>query len=141
MHKRWLILLLLLVLGSCSSAEEAADTTAPAELPTAAAPAAVDVEIEVESPRAEDEPEESGLPPTFTPEPTLPPNDSAPVSVEVNELGTPMPQSAQQTYTVQAGDTLAEIAADFGITLDALVEANNIADIDQIEIGDTLVIP
>ena len=39
------------------------------------------------------------------------------------------------------GDTLAEIAGRFGITVEALVEANNIVDIDRIEVGDVLAIP
>lgn len=89
-------------------------------------------------------PADTGLPPTFTPPPT------AAVFADVNvglgsataEPGTPTPLPAgAQTYTIQRGDTVALIAGRFGITVDALVEANNIENIDRIEIGDVLVIP
>ena len=45
------------------------------------------------------------------------------------------------TYTVVAGDTLGAIAERFGTTVEAIVEANNIADANVIEIGQVLVIP
>jgi LysM repeat protein len=46
-----------------------------------------------------------------------------------------------QTYVVQVGDTLAEIAITFNVPLDVLVRANNISDPDHIEVGQELVIP
>lgn len=79
---------------------------------------------------------DSGLPPTFTPAPTEPVATALPVG-EAGTAGT----EGQETYTVQAGDTLAEIAAAFGVTLDALVEANNIENVDVIEVGQVLIIP
>jgi len=79
---------------------------------------------------------DSGLPATFTPAPTEP----VPTSLPVGEGGT-ADTEGQQTYVVQPGDTLAEIAAAFGVTLDALVEANNIENIDVIEVGQVLIIP
>lgn len=45
------------------------------------------------------------------------------------------------TYTVQAGDTLTKIADQFGITVQALTQANGISDPSIIHIGQTLVIP
>ena len=45
------------------------------------------------------------------------------------------------SYTVVAGDSLSAIAARFGVPLDALVAANNIADPALIEVGQTLIIP
>lgn len=45
---------------------------------------------------------------------------------------------AESTYTVAAGDTLSELARDFGITTAALAEANGIADPDLILAGATL---
>jgi len=48
---------------------------------------------------------------------------------------------AQTTYTVVAGDTLNAIAAQFGTTVEAIVEANDLADPDVIDIGQVLVIP
>ena len=49
--------------------------------------------------------------------------------------------SAAQTYTVRRGDTLSEIAARFGTTVNELVRLNNIADRDRIYPGQVLVIP
>jgi LysM repeat protein len=42
---------------------------------------------------------------------------------------------------VQEGDTLAEIAADFGTSVAALQAANGIEDPNEILIGEVLVIP
>ena len=48
--------------------------------------------------------------------------------------------AAAQTYTIQRGDTLSEIAERFGTTVDELVRLNNIADRDRIYEGDRLII-
>jgi murein DD-endopeptidase MepM/ murein hydrolase activator NlpD len=50
-------------------------------------------------------------------------------------------QESPPTYTVVPGDTLAEIAQRLGVTLDALVTANQIADPSLIRVGQVLVIP
>lgn len=42
---------------------------------------------------------------------------------------------------VQEGDTLAGIAEQFGVTIDALMQANSITDPDNLQIGDVLTIP
>ncbi|MGD0005150.1 MAG: peptidoglycan DD-metalloendopeptidase family protein [Anaerolineaceae bacterium] len=44
-------------------------------------------------------------------------------------------------YIVQNGDTLTQIAIEFGITLNALIEANNINDPNAITVGTSLIIP
>jgi LysM repeat protein len=54
---------------------------------------------------------------------------------------TPPAEDEVLTYTVQPGDTLAALAARYGVTVDLLVEANQIADRDLIEIGQVLAIP
>jgi LysM repeat protein len=80
------------------------------------------------SPRVTPKP---GLPPTWTPQPTLLP-------------ATPVPtrqQAQQATYVVQRGDTLAVIAQRFGVTLSDLARQNNIQNVDRIEVGQVLVIP
>ena len=49
-------------------------------------------------------------------------------------------QEAAQTYTVQSGDTLYEIATKFGTTVSALKGANNLTS-DMIRVGQVLYIP
>ncbi len=68
--------------------------------------------------------------PTATARPTREPADR-----------TPTPAPAPQTYTVQAGDTLAAVAVRFGTSVEALQAANGIDDTDVILVGQVLVIP
>jgi LysM repeat protein len=44
-------------------------------------------------------------------------------------------------YIVQNGDTLTQIAIEFGTTVDALIQANNITDPNAITVGTSLIIP
>src|SRR5687768_7088642 len=44
-------------------------------------------------------------------------------------------------YTVQPGDTPAEIAARFGVSTEALLQANNITDTGSLQVGQVLKIP
>lgn len=80
----------------------------------------------------------SGIPPTWTPPPA-------------QEMATPLPapdnggaadaSDSEDRYVVQAGDTLAEIAAQFSVDLERLAQVNNIVDVDHIEVGQVLTIP
>ena len=45
------------------------------------------------------------------------------------------------THVVQPGETLASIAKQYGVTVEAIVEANDLADPDVIEVGQGLTIP
>jgi len=74
-----------------------------------------------------------------TPEPTADP--SVAPTAEPTPDPTPTPAPPQQTYVVQEGDTLAEIAAEFGTSVAALQAANGIEDPNEIAIGEVLVIP
>ncbi len=67
---------------------------------------------------------------------TVSTGDSA-ASVSVPATGS-TGASTTDTYVVKAGDTLFVIARDHGMTLDEIVAANNIANVDVIEIGDVL---
>lgn len=49
--------------------------------------------------------------------------------------------TAQQTYTVRAGDTLSSIAHQYGVTVDAICQANEIVNPNLISLGQTLIIP
>ncbi|HAL61960.1 MAG TPA: hypothetical protein DCP08_06075 [Chloroflexi bacterium] len=70
------------------------------------------------------------------PTPTIEPSPEATSTPE----RTP-PPTAVITYTVQSGDTLAKIAAKFGVTVEEIVEANDIQDPSLINVGQVLVIP
>ncbi len=54
---------------------------------------------------------------------------------------TVLPVAAARTYTVQEGDTLSAIAERFNTTVEAIAEANNIADPNLIYVGQVLTIP
>jgi LysM repeat protein len=71
--------------------------------------------------------EPTRLPSSPTPRPTPQPSE-APASV------------APQTYTVQEGDTLSLIATRFGVTVEAIQQANGLTS-DVITIGQQLIIP
>ena len=71
-----------------------------------------------------------------------------PEEPEVPEVPPPPPTTQPEVgddgillYTVQAGDTLFSIAQRFGVSLDDVIEANNISNPDVIFEGDTLTIP
>ncbi len=65
---------------------------------------------------------------------------STPTSTPTPTRATPTPVQ-QVTYVVQPGDTLSEIAVRFGVTLAALIEANDISDPTLIRPGLVLIIP
>ncbi|MEJ2208556.1 MAG: LysM peptidoglycan-binding domain-containing protein [Anaerolineae bacterium] len=78
--------------------------------------------------------------PTPTPMPTFTPTTAAAEpSVQASPQATSI--AAAQTYTVQAGETLSEIAARFGISAEQLAEANGITNVALIRAGQQLVIP
>ncbi len=100
-----------------TAAATAAPTAAPTELPTAAP---------TEPPTATPEP------PTATPEPPTP------------EPPTPEPaQPGPRTYRVESGDTLRGIAEQFGVSVQSIIEANNLTpeQADALQVGRELVIP
>jgi LysM repeat protein len=88
--------------------------------------------------------------PLEVPTPTLPATTTTnlptpgPVATATTAAPAPTPTVAAggpQEYTIQAGDTLGAIAAQFGVTVEAIVEANSIADPNLIVPGETLIIP
>jgi len=77
-----------------------------------------------------------GAAPSPSPSPPLA-SPSMAASPSLSPAPTPL------VYTVQAGDTLSKIAKRFGVSLDALIQANTgtIPNPDRIKIGDQIIIP
>lgn len=115
--------LLTLLVAGCGGGE---DTDGPQARPTLTDPAAVPTAV----PDEEREPYQIG-------------------QGSVNAPGDPVPvapapeQSATRTYVVQEGDTCGEIAADHGISIDALLDANPRINEDctNLHVGETLNVP
>ncbi len=75
------------------------------------------------------------LPATRAPgTPIVSPTPDAPHAV-------PDPRTEDDEYVVQAGDTLGIIAQRFGVTIEALIAANDLANPNLLEVGQTLIIP
>jgi len=75
---------------------------------------------------------------------TLPPRDSnTEFKSPTPDLPHPLPPPREfiDSYTVQAGDTLGSIAQGYGITLEALIQANPSVDPNLISVGTVLNIP
>jgi nucleoid-associated protein YgaU len=128
--------ILLAALSAVACGREAAAPPAPTVAPTAA-PAG---DGPRDSPRVTANP---AVPPTWTPAAVAtaaapPPRPTSAASSAATPDATAGPAN---TYTVERGDTLGEIAEQFGVSLADLVAANGIADVDHIEVGQVLVIP
>lgn len=113
-----LLALALVLLPACS-------VTVGAPQPTPGGPGAGPTNTPIEQIHLEVTPVPSPTPrpPTLTPVPGAP------------------PPGATTKYTIQAGDTLSGIAQEFGIAVDDLVKLNNIADPNQIQAGQVLIVP
>ena len=87
--------------------------------------------------------DEASTPPPPTPALSpMPTTSPTPTPLRGTTTTNPAPTSAEQTvYVVQSGDSLWKIAESYGITVDALVEANGISRDDVIRPGQELVIP
>jgi LysM repeat protein len=48
---------------------------------------------------------------------------------------------SETIHTVQAGETLFEIASQYGVTIEVITSVNNIPNINQLEVGQQLIIP
>jgi LysM repeat protein len=61
--------------------------------------------------------------------------------VTVTAAISPTPRITEEHYTVQEGDTLSGIAEMYGVSWDAIIQANNLQSQDAIYVGQELVIP
>lgn len=87
------------------------------------------------------------------PAPTVPPSPTPAGTATLRPSPTPTaspspgattpapPRASPTTYLVKRNDTLASIAARFGVSVAAIVEANKITDANHIEVGQRLIIP
>ncbi len=73
-----------------------------------------------------------------TPTSTVAPTPAATASPAA---ASPTPASGPQRYTVQEGDTLLAIAIKYGVTVEALAQANDLKEPYALQIGQELVIP
>jgi LysM repeat protein len=88
-------------------------------------------------------------PPVITPTPMATPTarPTATPSPSPSSSASPRPSPASPrptgstTYVVKRGDTLGRIAAQFGISVQAIVDANGLSDPNHIVVGQRLVIP
>ncbi len=85
--------------------------------------------------------------PTFTPTPTWTPSPTPTITPTPTQTPTPTatptptPLPPTTTYRVQPGDTPISIAERFGISLEALLAANNMDANEPIRVGQELIIP
>ena len=124
-------------------AERSGATVAQAGEPAAATTVAVELTGTAE-PAAEPTPQATStaaVEPTSTPEPAPEPTPTVVAEPTSAPDASPEPTPEPVSYVVQAGNTLAAIAQAYGITVQAIVEANGIQDPNIIHIGQALVIP
>jgi LysM repeat protein len=80
--------------------------------------------------------------PTFTPFNVVVATPTAPAEPTPTTEPTPAISPTPSTHVVQEGETLSEIARTYGVTVDAIVQANDLGDADAIiREGQVLVIP
>jgi len=64
-----------------------------------------------------------------------------PTSQPGSQPQTPSQGTQGQRYIVQKGDTLWRLSQRFGVSLDALIKANNLSNPDVLHVGQELIIP
>jgi LysM repeat protein len=72
--------------------------------------------------------------------PTAVPTDSSSSNSD-QQTASSTPPAGSQTYTVKDGDTLWDIAQQFGVSVDDILAANNLADENALKLGEELIIP
>jgi LysM repeat protein len=72
---------------------------------------------------------------------TAPGSPIAPRSPTATATSTPTPTATPQVHVVVKGETLSGIAAQYGVTVAAIQDANGITDTSLIFVGERLVIP
>lgn len=76
------------------------------------------------------------------PQPTAdPPDQEASEAVEVADAESAIPTPQAHTHTVAAGETLTRIAALYDVSMDALINANELPNPDYLEVGQVINLP
>jgi len=135
---------LLLILSACVRPvpqPEASPTPVPVENPTTVpevnVPTAVPVETAVPSYPGPGETVEGS---TATPVGEIPGGETP--GGESQPTATPSTNaSGQQTHTVQPGETLGSISQQYNVTPEEIAAANNLANVNQLDVGQVLIIP
>lgn len=96
-------------------------------------------------PTATREPTPTRMPLSISPQPSLEPGITAELIIDTPTPDAvrilPTPRQDVDQYVVQPGDTLGYIAQNYGISVETLMFANNIADANRLEVGMTLSVP
>jgi len=146
MLRRFLLLTCSLLAVSCTPASQ---TYLPTSYPTYNP----FVPLEGSTAASSSNPNSTHVQPTRTPGPTptraplsifLPPGDpnlalATPTPDAPHQL--PPPRTDMEEYVAEPGDTLGSIASTYGISLEALMKANDLADPNALSIGQELLIP
>lgn len=113
---------------------------------TTETPRTVPLYITVTSgPRATDVPSITPVPPTALPTATLNPTVEAvaltltQMDVDATASAPPLPQPL--TYTIQSGDTPFNLSERYGVSIEAILRANNITDPTRLRVGQVVSIP
>ena len=128
---------LALIAAACGGADEPAPLDQPEPTPLQSEQQAADADPDtpaVETPEQERASAAQAAQTQAADGDDRPSSQAAPI-----ESDTPSGEGSE--YTVQAGDTLGDIAFRHGTTVDAIVAANNITDANALAIGQVLIIP
>lgn len=127
----------LLLLTAC---ERPAPRPEDAGEGTDAPPATIDVSVPTEAPApsgTEAAPSATEDPGVVVPEPTAEGEEATAVPPEP----TAAPTVGEQMHTVRAGETLFSLAQQYGLTVEEVAAANDITNVNVLEVGQQLVIP
>ena len=82
-----------------------------------------------------------GATPTAAPTVTATPVEEETPTPEPSEEPTATPRATQQLHVVQRGETVTKIAKQYGVTVQQIVDANDLDNPSQISVGQELIIP
>jgi LasA protease len=120
------LILVALLLGSCEPTEDPWPTLTPS-------PAAAERALPTRSRQSAE------ALPTFTPLPT-PTRPLASPTPDPTRPGDAPSEEGTDTHVVQYGETLGLIALQYGTTVEALMEMNELSSSDQVQAGETLIV-